>query len=117
MAIVRSKTCYNLPNVASLVPPVRYFDGQTGLHRFLGPLDRKNWKESRKKSKNRFFRHFSWLDMAISRPKTCSHWPKMVLLVPPVRYFDGQVCFYWFLRPLDTKRRGKMRKNEKKLKK
>ena len=82
-------------------------------HRFLGPLDRKNWKELRKKSKNRFFRHFSWLDMAISRTKTCSHWPKMVLLVPPVRYYIGQVCFYRFLGPLGTKYWKKLRKKSK----
>ena len=41
MAIVRSKTCYNWPKPCA--------------HRFLGPLDTKNWKEFRKKSKNRFF--------------------------------------------------------------
>ena len=37
----------------------------------------------------------------------------MVLLVPPVRYFDGQVCFQRFMGALD----GKNGKNEKKVKK
>ena len=39
----------------------------------------------------------------------------MVLLVPPVRYFDGQVCFYRFLGPLDTKNGEILRKKLKKI--
>ena len=103
MTIFRPKTCSHLPNMALPVPPVRYFNGQVCFYRFQGPLDRKKWKELRKIEKNQFFRHFPWLDMDLSQPKTCSHWPKMVLLVPQVRYFNGQVCFYRFQGPLDTK--------------
>ena len=38
----------------------------------------------------------------------------MVFLVPPVRHCDGQVCFYRFLRPLDTKNERKTDKKAKK---
>ena len=34
----QTKTCF-WPIVVSLVLPVRCFDGQTSLHKFLGPLD------------------------------------------------------------------------------
>ena len=37
----------------------------------------------------------------------------MVLLVPPVRYFDGQVGFYRFLSLLDRTKWEKLRKNQK----
>ena len=56
---------------------------------------------------------FLTLDLAISRPKTCSSWPNVVLLVLTVRYFDGQVPFYRFLGPLDTKNLEKWEKSQK----
>ena len=59
-------------------------------------------------------RQLSWLDMAISRPKTWSHWRKKVLLVIPVGYFDWPVCVYRFLGPLGTKNGGKLGKKPKK---
>ena len=56
---------------------------------------------------------FPWLDMAIFRPKTFSHWPNMALPVPPKRYFDWQVCFYRFLGLLDRNNWEKVRKKSK----
>ena len=66
-----------------------------------------------KKSKNLFFKQFPWSDMGIFRPKKCSKRPNMVLLVPPVRYFDGQVGFYRFLSLLDRTKWEKLRKYQK----
>ena len=68
----------------------------------------RNW-EKRKK----MIFHALFMDMDLSWPQTCSHWPKMVVLVLPVRYFNGQVCFYRFLGPLDTKYWKKLRKKSK----
>ena len=42
-----------------------------------------------------------------------TNWPDVVPLVLPVRYFDGQVCFYWFLGQLDTESDKKLRKKSK----
>ena len=68
------------------------------------------WEKSKKKW---FFSQLSWLNMAISRPETCSHWPRLALLVPPGRYFDGRVCCYKFLGPLNTKNWKKLKKSQK----
>ena len=110
MVISRPRTCSHFPNMVLLEPPVRYFDGQFCFYRFLVSMG-KNWE----KIKKSIFRQFLLFDKAISRPKTWSYWPKMVLLVFLVRYFDGQVHFYWFLGPLNTKNWKKLRKKSKKM--
>ena len=93
-----------------LAAPERYFDGKVGFYSFLGPLDRENGKKLRKKQRNLFFKQLPWSVMGIFRPKKCSKRPNMVLLVPPVRYFDGQVGFYRFLSLLDRTKWEKLRK-------
>ena len=44
-------------------------------------------------------------------PKICLNWPNVVPLVPPERYFDGQVCFYKFLGPLNGENEKKVTKS------
>ena len=65
----------------------------------------RNWEK-----RGKMIFHALFMDMDLSWPQTCSHWPKMVVLVPPVRYFNRQVCFYRFLGPLGTKYWKKLRK-------
>ena len=79
----------------------------------MGPLKLKFGGKLRKNLKNPFFSQFPWLDKAIFIPKICLNWPNVVPLMPPERYFDGQVCFYKFLGPLNGEYWKKMRKKSK----
>ena len=60
-----------------------------------------------------FFSQFSEQDMAIFRSEICSKWPKMVLKVPPARYFDALVHFHRFTGPLGSKKGRNWVKSQK----
>ena len=51
--------------------------------------------------------------MAIFMAKNCSRWPKMVLFVPPVRYFGALIHFHRCTGRLDTRMWKQLEKMKK----
>ena len=93
--------------------PNRVFSCASSFSMVNGSIETKFWRKIEKNLKNPYFSQFPWLDVAIFMPKICLNWPNMVHLVPRERYFDGQVCFFKFLGPLNGEYWREMRKKSK----
>ena len=111
LAIFRVTICSYWSYMALLVPPIEDLVLLAHFQWLMGPLKQKLGEKLGKNLKNPFFSQFPWLDMAIFMPKICLNWPNVVPLVPPERYFDGQVCFYKFLGPLNGENEKKVTKS------
>ena len=99
--------------MALLVPPIEDLVLLARFQWLMGPLKQKFGEKLRKNLKNPFFSPFPWLDMAIFMPKICLNWSNVVPLVPRERYFDGQVCLFKFLGPLNGEYWKKREKSQK----
>ena len=113
LAIFRVTICSYWSYMALLVPPIEYLVVLAHFQWLMGPLKQKFGEKLRKNLKNPFFSQFPWLDMAIFMPKICLNWSNVVPLVPRERYFDGQVCLFKFLGPLNGEYWKEMRKKSK----